>query len=93
MSGFRETDDFGKYLGVPLNGRSPKKPDFQYMIDQVSTKLAAWKANHLSFAGRVTLAKSVIEAVPIYPMMSTKIPKACLDEINKLQRQFIWGDT
>ncbi|WJX47132.1 hypothetical protein P8452_33857 [Trifolium repens] len=93
MSGFKETSDFGKYLGVPLNGRAPKRSDFQYIIDQVNSKLAAWKANQLSFAGRVTLAKSVIEAVPIYPMMSTKIPKACLDEIHKLQRQFIWGDT
>jgi hypothetical protein len=25
--------------------------------------------------------------------MSTLIPKACLDEIQKMQRQFIWGDT
>jgi ribonuclease HI len=78
---------------VPLNGRAPKRNDFQYLIDQVSSKLAAWKANHLSFAGRVTLAKSVIEAIPIYPMMSTNIPKGCLDEIHKMQRHFIWGDT
>jgi hypothetical protein len=26
-------------------------------------------------------------------MMSTKIPKTCLEEIHKIQRQFIWGDT
>jgi hypothetical protein len=35
------------------------------------------------------LAKSVIEAVPIYPMMSSRIPKACIDEIQKIQRNFI----
>jgi hypothetical protein len=92
MSGFRETCDLGKYLGVPLTGRAPKRTYYQYLIDQVSNKLAAWKARHLSFAGRVTLAKSVLEAVPIYPMMSSKIPKACLDEIQKIQRNFIWGD-
>jgi hypothetical protein len=39
------------------------------------------------------LAKSVIEVVPIYPMMSSKIPKACIDDIPKIQRNFIWGDT
>ncbi|MCH82962.1 putative ribonuclease H protein [Trifolium medium] len=55
-------------------------------------KLANWKARQLSFAGRVTLAKSVIEAIPIYPMMTNKIPKSCLEEIQKLQRNFIWGD-
>ncbi|MCH79377.1 putative non-LTR retroelement reverse transcriptase [Trifolium medium] len=93
LSGFRETANLGKYLGVPLSGRAPKRADFQYIIDQVSSKLTMWKAKHLSFAGRATLAKSVIEAIPIYPMMTNKIPKACIDEIQKLQRNFIWGDS
>jgi hypothetical protein len=93
ISGFRETSDFGKYLGVPLHGRAPKKAYFNYLLDQVSAKLSMWKATHLSFAGRVTLAKSVIEAVLIYPMMSTLIPKACLNDIQRMQRNFIWGDT
>jgi hypothetical protein len=26
-------------------------------------------------------------------MMSSKIPKTCLDDIQRLQRKFIWGDT
>lgn len=43
-------------------------------------------------AGRVTLSKAVIEAIPIYPMMSARIPRTCLNEIQKLQRNFIWGD-
>ncbi|MCH79697.1 putative ribonuclease H protein [Trifolium medium] len=55
-------------------------------------KLSSWKANQLSFTGRVTLAKSVIEAIPIYPMMTNIIPKACLAEIPKMQRRFIWDD-
>ncbi|MCI19046.1 putative ribonuclease H protein, partial [Trifolium medium] len=63
MSGFRETDQLGKYLGVPLTGRAPRREDFQYIIDQVQNKLASWKAHLLSFAGRVTLAKSVMEAI------------------------------
>jgi hypothetical protein len=93
ISGFKETNCFGKYLGVPLIGKAPKRADYQYLLDQVSNKLASWKAKQLSFAGRVTLAKSVIEAVPIYPMMSSKIPKSCVEDIQKMQRHFIWGDT
>ncbi|GAU26489.1 hypothetical protein TSUD_361220 [Trifolium subterraneum] len=92
-SGFRETNHLGKYLGVPLTGNAPRRSDFQYIINQVSAKLARWKVNQLSFAGRVTLAKSVIEATPIYPMMTNRIPKGCLEEINMLQRKFIWGET
>jgi hypothetical protein len=91
ISGFRETNTLGRYLGVPLIGRAPRRMDFQYVIDQVRAKLTRWKGNQLSFAGRVTLAKSVIKAVPIYPMMTTVIPKSCIEEIQKLQRRFIWG--
>ena len=40
----------------------------------------------------VTLAKAVIEAVLIYLIMTTTTPKVCLNEINKIQRTFIWGD-
>jgi hypothetical protein len=34
-----------------------------------------------------------MEVIPIYLMMTTKIPKTCLDEIQKLQQNFILGDT
>jgi hypothetical protein len=75
LSGYRESNSLGKYLGVPLTGRAPRRQDFEYVIDQVNAKLMHWKANQLSFAGRVTLAKSVLEAVPIYPMMTNIIPR------------------
>lgn len=92
LSSFKETHSFGKYLGVPLVGRAPKKSDYAYLIEHMKSKLVAWKGKHLSFASRVTLAKSVIEALSLYPMMATKIPKAVLQDIHKMQRAFIWGD-
>ncbi|MCH90084.1 putative non-LTR retrolelement reverse transcriptase, partial [Trifolium medium] len=92
-SGFRVTSSLGEYLGVPLTGRAPKRVDYQYIIEQLQNKLTAWKAKNLSFAGRVTLAKSVMEAVPIYPMMTASIPNSILQEVQRLQRDFIWGDT
>jgi hypothetical protein len=67
-SGFRVTNSFGKYLVVPLNGKTPKQVDFQYIMTQLQSKLTNWKVKNLSFAARVTLAKSVIEAIPIYPI-------------------------
>jgi hypothetical protein len=93
ISGFRVTSSLGKYLGVPLNGKAPKREDFHYIITRLQNKLATWKASNLSFAGRVTLAKSVMEAIPIYPMMTTIIPKSIVKEAQRLQRSFIWGDS
>jgi hypothetical protein len=70
ISGYRETNSLGKYLGVPLIGITPRQKEFEYVIDQVNTKLMHWKASQLSFAERVTLANSVLEAISIYPMIT-----------------------
>lgn len=42
QSGFRELFGLGKYLGIPLTGRSPKKADYDYLIDMVKNKLSSW---------------------------------------------------
>lgn len=43
-------------------------------LNQVKSNFASWKARHLSFAGQVTLSKAIIEALPIYTMMTTCNP-------------------
>ncbi|XP_058762472.1 uncharacterized protein LOC131635855 [Vicia villosa] len=93
IANFRETSSFGKYLRVPLSGKALKRNDFHYILEQVEGRLANWKANVLSFAGRVTLVKSVIEVVPTYAMMTNMLPISCIKDIQRVQRNFIWGDT
>lgn len=58
-----------------------------------STRLTNWKVNSLSLVGHITLAKSVIEAIMTYSMMTNLLHKSCLEEIQKMKRKFIWGDT
>lgn len=43
-------------------------------------------------AGRRTLAKLVIEAFMMYSMMSSRIPRETLKEIERTQMKFIWGE-
>jgi hypothetical protein len=93
QSGLKEMQHLGNYLGVLALGRAPKVQDIQYLVEKVKGRLAGWKAKQLSLAGRITVAKSIIQAIPIYPMMSMPIPKSCLKEIEKVQRAFIRGDT
>jgi hypothetical protein len=45
------------------------------IITHLHNKLTIWKAKNLSFAERVTLAKSVIGVIPIYTIMTTSIHK------------------
>lgn len=90
MISISEANHLGKYLGAPLISIAPRKAEFQDIVDNVKSKLTAWKLKHLTFAGRVTLSKSVIQALLLYTMMSASILKACIEETHKLQRSFIW---
>ncbi|CAJ2662667.1 unnamed protein product [Trifolium pratense] len=59
----------------------------------MQNRLSGWKHQCLSFAGRLTLTKSVLSSIPYYHMRYAKIPKTLCDEMEKIQRGFLWGDT
>ena len=52
--------------------------------------LSSWKANSLSLAGRLTLSKSVVGALPFYAVQSIFFPAIVCDDINKVKQNFIW---
>ncbi|CAN1216168.1 Putative ribonuclease H protein At1g65750 [Linum perenne] len=54
-------------------------------------KLAGWKANNLSLAGRGTLATSVLNAIPSYVMQTAFLPVHICEAIDRKIRNFIWG--
>lgn len=44
------------------------KNNFEDVIKKVDGRLAKWKFDALSMAGRITLTKSVLMAIPTYTM-------------------------
>lgn len=67
---FKTTSQIGKYLGFPMLTGRVKNSVFSFLMDKINNRLAGWKGKLLSRAGRVTLAKSVIAAVPTYAMQN-----------------------
>lgn len=51
----------------------------------------AQKAKTFTFAGRVTLVKSVLQSMPVYLLSCSWVPKAILDKVKSLFRSFLWG--
>ena len=52
---FRSTPNLGKYSGFPIKHTfSPQ--DYGFIIEKLQSKLASWKANLLSFVGKLVLA-------------------------------------
>ncbi|RDX77978.1 hypothetical protein CR513_41814, partial [Mucuna pruriens] len=50
-----------------------------------------WAKNRNTYHWLVTLAKSMIQTLLVYSVMTTAIPKSILNDNQKAQRAFIWG--
>ncbi|XP_050221779.1 uncharacterized protein LOC126671972 [Mercurialis annua] len=88
---FDTTFDLGSYLGIPLlHGRLTKKHTKGIML-RINSRLSNWKVKPLNMAGRATIAKSVMAAIPLYSMQTLALPKGNCDEIERLCRKFLWG--
>lgn len=82
-----------KYLGLPLGANPNRLQTWQLVIDAVKKKLKPWKRRHISIGGRCTLIKSTLGNLPVYYMSIFRMPVAIANIIEKIQRQFLWGDS
>lgn len=82
-----------KYLGLPLGANPNRIKTWQPVIENVSKKLKIWKQRYISVGGRLTLIKSTLSNLPIYYMSLFKMPAKVANKIEKIQRQFLWGDS
>ncbi|XP_075663428.1 uncharacterized protein LOC142633026 [Castanea sativa] len=88
LSGQKSTPSLGKYLGFPIK-HSGTLQDFGYILERVQGRLAGWKANLLSFAGRLVLTQAVTSTIPNYAMQCGVLPAKILSNVDRLSRNFI----
>ncbi|WVZ50362.1 hypothetical protein U9M48_001621 [Paspalum notatum var. saurae] len=79
-----------RYLGLPLSVKKLPKAGFYELIDKVADKLPGWKASMINPAGRVTLVRVVLSAIPIYQLLALELPKWVIKAIDKIRRAFLW---
>ncbi|XP_065639085.1 uncharacterized protein LOC136071559 [Quercus suber] len=91
--GFRATTNLCKYLGFPIKHPGRQRHDFGAILDRVKKKLAGWKANMLSMAGRMVLIQASSSAIPSYVMQSNLLPNKVLSGIDRVNRNFLWGSS
>lgn len=82
-----------KYLGLPLGANPKRIKTWEPVLDRMGKKLNVWSRRFNSTGGRLTLLNSNFGHLPIYFMSIFKLPVAVAQSIEKLQRQFFWGDS
>jgi hypothetical protein len=80
-----------KYLGLPLGARYKSKEIWNPILEKMERRLAGWKRSYLSKGGRLTLIKSTLSSLSTYFLSLFSIPSSVAHQIEKLQRDFLWG--
>lgn len=79
------------YLGIPL-GVGPRLREFwQEILDKFWNKVTHWTCRWLSFVGKLTLLKVVVQALPIYRCFMQVAPSSFVKEFDSLSQQFLWS--
>lgn len=81
------------YLGLPTLAGRGRKELFRSVKDRVWHLLNRWKEKLISQASKEVLIKSVIQAIPSYPMGVFQLPKSLCKELSSLCARFWWGKT
>ena len=81
------------YLGIPLGASHNSPSIWNPILEKIEQKLAGWKKLYLSKGDRLILLKSTLSSLPTYFLSLFIIPTHMATKIEKLQRDFLWGDS
>jgi len=79
------------YLSMPIGGNPRNMQFWQPIVDKIRSRLTSWKGKLISMAERVCLIKLLISALPLYYLSFFKIPRSVIQELVRLQRNFLCG--
>ena len=73
------------YLGIPIGAHPRRSEICDPIISKCKRKLSKWKQRNLSFGGRVTWIKSVLNSIPIFFFSFFRLLKKVVDRLVRLQ--------
>ncbi|XP_049399717.1 uncharacterized protein LOC125863742 [Solanum stenotomum] len=90
-TGFHQKDAPLTYLGCPLFVGRPRIIYFSELINKVVNKITGWQSKLLSFGGKATLIKHVLQSLPIHILATTSTPSTVMKQIQGTMADFFWG--
>jgi hypothetical protein len=81
-----------RYLGLPTVVGKSKDGCFKYITDRTWNKVNGLKGQGMSKAAKGTLVKSVLQAVPAFPMSCFQLTKKQCKKLSSISSNFWWGD-
>ncbi|CAN1764153.1 Putative ribonuclease H protein At1g65750 [Linum perenne] len=89
--GVPENARLGNYLGIPTEWGSSKVESFRYMLERLELRAQSWRSSLLSHAGRETMIKAILQALPSYLFSCFMLPKTLIKKMNAIVIKFWWN--
>ena len=80
------------YLELPLGANHNSQRLWDGVEEKLIKRLALWKRHYISKGGRLSLIRSTLSNMPIYLMSLFRLPKGVKKRLERLKRDFLWGD-
>ncbi|KAH0710893.1 hypothetical protein KY284_012320 [Solanum tuberosum] len=93
ITGFKQKEGLITYLGFPLYIGRPRFIYFSDLIEKVVNKIIGWKTKVLSYGGRATLIKHVLQSLPIHLASAISPTSSIIKQIQSLMAEFFYGWT
>jgi hypothetical protein len=74
------------YLGLPISNKKLNRNILMNWVDKIADRLPNWKARLLNLAGRTTLVRFVLSAIPVYLFIAMNIPKWVIKKIDRVRK-------
>ncbi|XVF60814.1 hypothetical protein PTKIN_Ptkin08bG0078100 [Pterospermum kingtungense] len=81
------------YLRLPLGGGTNSKAIWRPVVEKFEKHLTRWKVKNLNMGSRLMLLKLVLSSLPTFFMSIFSIPVSIVNELDHIQRRFLWGRT
>ncbi|WMV08066.1 hypothetical protein MTR67_001451 [Solanum verrucosum] len=91
VTGFSQKSSPISYLGCPMYIGGQRIIYYSELVAKVVKKISEWHSRILSFGGKVTLVKHVLQSIPIHTMTTISPPKTTLNYIKRVTSDFFWG--
>lgn len=78
------------FLGVDVGINPRKISTWRETVSKIHSSLSSWKRKFLSQGGRITMINVGLTNILIYLFSFYRAPKAIIQEIIKIQHNFLW---
>jgi hypothetical protein len=75
---------------LPISNKKLRRSDLIDWVEKITARLPNWKASLLNLAGRTTLVRFVLSAIPVYLLIAMSVPKWVIKAIDKIRRTLLW---